>query len=141
MTFNIRKPIKALMTGLVVASLATVSFVAPAAAGVTFSLTFLPGNTQDANAMRAGLQMFSLINGLQNGANVRQFGFNNQAGINQNGFGNNGLIYQEGNGHTGTLQQNGNNNSYGIFQFGENTNANVVQNGYGQTGATFVFGF
>ncbi len=141
MTFNIHKPVKALMTGLVVASLASVAFVAPAAAGATFSLTFLPGNTEDAEAMRAGLQIFSLLNGLKNGANVRQHGFNNQAGINQFGYANNGLIYQEGNGHSANLQQNGNNNSYGIFQFGENTNANVVQNGYGQTGATFIFGF
>lgn len=141
MTFDIRKPLKVLMSGLVVATMASVSFIGPAAAAGSISLTFLPGNTQDANAMRAGLQIFSLINGLQNGANVRQYGFNNQAGIGQNGYGNNGLIYQEGNGHSANLQQNGYDNSYGIFQFGENTNANVTQNGYGQTGATFVFGF
>ena len=49
MTFDIHKPVKALMTGLVVATMASVSLVGPAAAGATFSLTFLPGNTQDAN--------------------------------------------------------------------------------------------
>jgi len=141
MTFDISTSVNALKKGLAVAALASLALVAPASAAGTFSFTILPGTTQEANAMRAGLQIFSLVNGLQNGANVVQNGFNNQAGIGQNGFGNNGLIYQEGRGHSANLQQNGYYNSYGIFQFGENTNANVVQNGYGQTGMTFVFGF
>ena len=141
MTISPRKTLKAIATGLMVATIASASLVAPATAGGSFSVTILPAAGEQADAMRAGMQIFQLINAMENGANISQNGLNNSAGIGQNGMGNNGLIYQEGEGHNATLNQTGNNNSYGIFQFGEDTDVDVSQFGNGQTGATFVFGF
>ncbi len=147
MTFKAPKFIKTAIIGLVAATMATTAIVAPATAGSntiggSFSITILPGNnTEEAQAMRAGMALFNIINGLENGAAIGQNGMNNSAGMQQNGFGNNGTIWQEGVGNSGTLQQNGNNNSYGIYQFGENTNVDVSQFGNNQTGATFIFGF
>ena len=133
---------KSIMTGLMVAAIGTASAVAPASAAGSFSLTILPAAGQDAEAMRAGMQIFNLINSAKtNGGVIRQNGFGNGAMMGQNGNGNFGTIWQEGNGHSGNLQQNGNGNAYGIYQFGENTNVDVNQFGHGQTGATFVFGF
>lgn len=133
---------KSIMTGLMVATIASASAVAPAAAAGSFSLTILPVAGEDADALRAGMQIFNLLNGAKtNGGVIRQTGFGNGAQMGQNGSGNFGTIWQEGNGHSGNLQQNGNDNAFGIYQFGENTNANVNQYGNGQTGATFIFGF
>jgi Curlin associated repeat len=136
-----RKSLKTILTGLAFAAMTLTSLAAPASAAGSISLTILPGTAQDAQAMRAGMQIFSLLNAMESGASVSQNGMNNLAGIGQNGTGNNGIIYQEGNGHSANLQQTGNNNSYGIFQFGEDTNVDVSQYGNDQTGATFIFGF
>ncbi len=132
---------KTLVAGLTAATIASMSFVAPASAGGSLSIDLQPQNARQANAMRIGLGIYALINEAQNGGSIRQRGNNNRAGLAQNGGGNQGIIHQEGAGHTGTLNQTGNGNSYGLFQFGKNTNANVNQYGNGGTGATFVFGW
>ena len=141
------KFVKTLMAGIVAASIATSMLVVPVMAGPnniggSFSITILPGNnTEEAQALRAGMALFNIINSLENGAAVRQNGINNSAGMQQNGLGNFGTIWQEGVGNRGTLRQKGNNNAYGIYQFGENTNVDISQFGNNQTGATFIFGF
>ncbi|MCI5077393.1 curlin [Oricola sp.] len=134
-------PRNAIIAGLTAAVIATAGFSAPAHAGGQIAIDIVPGSPEEAEAMRTGLQIYGIINGLQNGANINQLGLGNMAGIGQNGSGNYGVVHQQGNGHSGTLQQNGNNNAYGVFQFGENTNANVTQNGNNGTGATLVFGW
>ena len=141
------KIVKYAMAGAVALTMAASTMVTPALAspaniGGSFSLTILPGNnTEEAQALRAGMLLFNIINSLENGAAVRQRGVNNSAGMRQNGLGNFGTIWQEGVGNRGVLQQNGNNNAYGIYQFGRNTDVDVSQFGNNQTGATFVFGF
>jgi hypothetical protein len=141
MSIKTKKIFKSIMASVMVATIASASLVAPAAAAGSFSLTLLPGNTKDAQAMRAGMQIFNLIQAIEADGSINQNGMNNVAGLKQGGNGNFGTIWQEGNGHHGTLNQQGNNNSYGIYQFGENTNVDVSQYGNSQTGATFIFGF
>jgi hypothetical protein len=136
-----QKTLKTLSATLIAATIGAASFSLPAAAGGSVSFTYLPTNQQDAQALQAGLQIYGLVNAIQNGGSIQQFGMNNAAGLGQYGSGNLGIIHQEGNGHNGTLNQYGNNNAYGLFQFGNNTNANVGQYGNGQSGATFVFGW
>lgn len=114
---------------------------APALAGGSFAITLVPSDADEANAMRAGLAMYSLIQGIEANGGITQNGMNNVAGILQGGSGNSAVIHQEGNGHHGTIDQQGNNNAYGLFQFGENTNADISQYGNGQTGTTIVFGW
>lgn len=86
---------------------------------------------KDARALRTGLAIFGVIQGLKNQARVRQNGNNNAGGIAQNGFGNGALLVQEGNGHTGTITQNGNGNGCALLQFGKNTNGSCNQSGNG----------
>lgn len=131
---------KTLMASLVVATLGTTAMTVPAAAGGSLSITVLPGNAKDEQAMRAGLGIYALVQGIQNGS-IKQKGHGNKAGLAQNGKGNLGIVHQEGNGHNGSLQQNGNGNAFGLFQFGKNTNGHATQNGNGKTGATFQFGW
>jgi hypothetical protein len=114
---------------------------APALAGGSISVDIKPTNQEQADAMRAGLQIYSIVKGVEDGSLIEQLGNGNSAGLAQIGSGNVGVIHQEGNGHNGTIQQNGNGNSHGLFQFGENTDGHVVQNGDGQSGLTFQFGF
>ena len=142
MTSKSRKSVKTIVATLIVATLASTSFVAPAIAGGSFSLSIAAANnSEEAEALRAGMALYSIFNAVQGGAIVSQNGFNNMAGIGQNGWGNQGIVHQEGNGHVGTIQRNGNNNAYGLFQFGEDTNVQANQFGNGNTGATFVFGW
>lgn len=133
--------LKTLTTGLVAATIATAGLTVPAAAGGSVSLSFTPSNQREAAALRTGLGVYSVIQGVRNGASVRQIGRDNFAGLAQNGSRNTGLIHQRGDGHSASLEQNGNGNSHGIFQFGRGTGANVVQNGNGRTGATVQFGW
>ena len=134
-------PRKTIFASLAAAFIATAAFAAPAQAGGQVAIDIQPNSPEQEQAMRAGLMIYGIVNGLQNGANIEQNGLNNLAGIAQNGSGNYGVVHQDGNGHSGTLQQNGNGNAYGVFQFGENTDADVVQNGNGETGATVVIGW
>jgi hypothetical protein len=130
-----------LTASLVALTIGSACLTAPAAAGGSVSIHYAPANSQNANALQTGLQLYSLYNGVKNGASVKQRGRNNAAGIGQNGYGNVGIIHQKGSGHTGTLQQDGNHNAYGLFQFGKNTGAHVVQNGNRQAGTTVQFGW
>ncbi|WP_346913300.1 curlin [uncultured Roseibium sp.] len=126
---------------LTAATIATFVSIGSAFAGGSFSINIAPTDADQATAMRAGLAMYSVFNGIKQGGGIKQNGFGNMAGVLQNGLGNNAVVHQQGNGHNGTIQQNGNNNSYGLFQFGQGTDAHIAQNGNGQTGATFQFGW
>lgn len=134
------KLIKTAAASLVALTVATAGLTVPASAGGSVSFHIAPGNARDAQALRAGLQMYSLYNGIKNGG-IKQRGSGNVAGLLQNGGGNLGIVHQDGNGHNGTVQQNGNRNAYGLFQFGRNTSGHAVQNGNGRTGATIQFGW
>jgi hypothetical protein len=134
------KTLKTLSAGIVAATIATTALIAPAAAGGSISFSVAPQNQEEADLMRAGMQIYSLIKGAKNG-HINQHGYNNSAGLGQYGYGNTGIVHQEGSGHSGTVQQHGNDNAYGLFQFGKNTSADVSQHGHGQTGATFQFGW
>lgn len=112
----------------------------PAAAGGSVSIDFVPASQRDADAMRLGLGLYALYNGIKN-AGIKQRGRHNSAGLAQQGSGNFGVVHQEGRGHNGTVTQNGNCNAYGLFQFGRNTSSNIVQNGNCRTGARFQFGW
>ena len=136
-----RTPVKTVLATVAAVMIGSAALTAPAEAGGSISLTLTPKNQKQENAMKAGLLIYGVVNHVQNGGSIKQFGQNNMAGIAQNGGGNFGVVHQEGDGHVGTLQQNGNGNAYGIFQFGKNTNDNVVQNGNGGTGTTFSFGW
>ncbi|NMG39122.1 curlin [Chelativorans sp. ZYF759] len=107
----------------------------------SFSISINPTNAEEERLMRAGLGIYSLVQGVRSASQIRQHGANNSAGIAQHGRNNGAIVHQEGRGHNGTVQQNGNNNRYGLFQFGRGTNGHVVQNGNGGTGATFQFGW
>lgn len=126
---------------LAAGTLASLISVAPAFAGGSLSITLLPTNQEQDNVMRAGLAMYSIVNGIQKGGGIKQKGFGNAAGVLQNGFGNHAVVHQEGNGHNGSVRQNGHNNAHGLFQFGQGTDGHVVQNGNGRTGTTFQFGW
>ncbi len=128
-----------------IASLAAAAILAsilgtPAHAGGSVSVSYHPTDPQHAQALGAGLRIYGLVKGLQNGS-ITQNGIGNAAGLAQNGAGNFGVVHQHGNGHEGTVQQNGNGNAYGLFQFGQNTSGHAVQNGNGQSGATFQYGW
>ena len=135
----IRTTLIALLASAALAS-GSAALTAPAHAGGSISIGITPTDPEHAQAMAAGMQIYSLINGAKNGT-IQQNGFGNMAGIGQNGSGNTGIIVQEGDGHNGTIEQNGNNNTCGLFQFGENTDGQCLQNGDGQTSATVQFGW
>jgi predicted secreted protein len=120
---------------------ASMSAALPAAAQNALSLTLNATNAEEANAIRSGLTLFSLVQGAQSGAFVNQNGSLNGGAIAQvaNG-GSVGVIHQDGNGHNATLDQQGTNQAHGIFQFGNGADANVVQTANGQAGLTFQFG-
>lgn len=128
-------------TACLAGALTATMLAAPAHAGGSVAFTLTPTSAQDAQAMRAGLTIYSLVNGFSSGSGITQNGFANIAGLAQNGTGNVGVVHQQGSGHSGTLTQNGNGNAHGLFQFGSGSGANVVQNGNGDTGATFAFGW
>ncbi len=130
-----------LKAALAAATLGFATIAAPAHAGGSVSVTVAPTNADEAQAMRAGLAIYSVVNGFSGGSGIRQVGFGNAAGLAQNGGGNVGIVHQQGSGHNGTLSQNGSGNAHGLFQFGRNTDSHVARNGNGGTGATFVFGW
>jgi len=130
----------AIKSAIVAITVALSAIAAPAYAGGYISFDVQPRNAEEAAAMRAGLGIYAIANGIKNGS-IKQKGFGNVAGLLQNGSGNLGIVHQQGNGHNGTLVQNGNGNSYGLFQFGKNSDGHVVQNGNGGTGATFQWGW
>ena len=120
---------------------ATTAIAAPAMAGGTISFEVEAKNADEANAIRAGLTMYQIVNDIQTNGHISQNGINNVAALAQGGSGNTGVIHQEGNNHDASLQQAGTNNSYGVFQFGDGANGNVQQNGNGEAGLLFQIGF
>jgi hypothetical protein len=136
----IRKTLTTIMASVLAVAIGSAALTVPALAGGSISIGYAPTDPDEARALSAGMQIYSLVNGLKNGS-ISQNGFGNIGGIAQNGSGNNGILVQEGNGHNGTIEQNGNNNSCGLFQFGENTDGSCVQNGDGQAAATVQFGW
>lgn len=132
-----RKTLKAALAAIMIG---TASLTAPAFAGGQISINLAPADADQEKAMRMGLGMYALFNGIKNGG-ITQNGNGNAAGLMQNGSGNLGVVHQEGDGHNGTLVQNGNGNACGLFQFGKNTNGHVQQNGNGGTCATLQFGW
>lgn len=133
--------LSAMKTTFAAVAFTTAAFAAPAHAGGSVAFTVTPTNANEAQAMRAGLAIYSLVNGFSSGSGITQSGFANAAGLAQNGGGNVGVVHQQGSGHNGTLTQNGNGNAHGLFQFGNGSTSHVVQNGNGGTGATFAFGW
>lgn len=136
-----RNTLGKIAAGLLATTIGLAALPAPASAGGTFSIDVSPGSSGSEQAMRTGLQLYSMYNAIESGAGIRQRGHGNSAGIEQNGRRNSGIVHQEGRGHNGTLRQNGNGNSYGLFQFGRDTDGHVEQRGNGGTGATFQFGW
>ena len=130
---------KTLTAALAAAMIGTASLTVPATAG-QISINLTPADAEQEKAMRMGLGMYALFNGIKNGG-ITQHGTGNAAGLMQNGSGNLGVVHQEGEGHVGTLEQNGNGNACGLFQFGKNTEGHVQQNGNGGTCASFQFGW
>ena len=89
---------------------------------------------EEAQAVREGYFLYSLIKGFKNRAHVNQRGSANGAAIAQHGDNNAAEVFQRGSGHSAAITQNGSNNLFGIFQFGRNTHRTVTQTGNGQTG-------
>lgn len=126
------------LASIVVVMVAAGAVATPGMAGQV-SINLAPANASQQHMMQAGLGIYALVNGIQNGS-ISQNGLNNVAGLMQGGGNNLGVVHQDGNGHNGSLNQQNGNNSYGLFQFGNGTNAHVNQYG-GQTGLGFVFGW
>ena len=59
--------------------------MAPAHAGGSFSLSIAPRDARSDDAIRTGLQIYSLFNDIRGGASVRQKGNRNSAGLRQDG--------------------------------------------------------
>lgn len=132
---------KTAIATVLAAALAGPMLVVPAQAGGSVSISVSPGSRDGDQAIRTGLALYQIYNGIKSGGSIKQDGRKNTAGLAQNGRGNTGIIHQKGTGHTGTITQDGSRNAYGLFQFGRNTSANVMQNGSGSSGATLQFGW
>lgn len=130
-----RTLIKFVASALTVAALS-----APALAGGQVSLTVTPTDPEAAQAMRTGIGLVSIFQGLSQDGGISQNGMNNMAGLFQNGSNNQGLLIQDGNNQNGQIIQNGDNNSCALIQLGEGTDGQCVQNG-DETSATVQFGF
>ncbi len=113
---------------------------APAAAGGTITWGYTAKNESEARRMRAGLAIYSLLNGKRGNAQVNQNGDNNSAGILQGGRNNTAIVHQEGRDHSGSIAQGGDNNACGLFQYGRGANGHVRQSG-GQTCVVIQRGF
>lgn len=137
------RKLSAALAATLIALGATPALTGAAEAGSrgSFSISVSPTNAEEERLMRAGLGIYSLVQGVRSASQIRQHGTANSAGIAQHGRNNGAIVHQEGRGHNGTIQQHGNNNRYGLFQFGRGTTGHVVQNGNGGTGATFQFGW
>ena len=106
----------------------------------TLSYTWTPRTAGEADALRAGLMLYSLRENLRNGGTVRQWGSDNFASLSQSGSGNFGTVLQRGDGHDAILEQNGGGNAHAIIQAGRGAEAEVVQRG-GEIGATIQLGY
>ncbi len=104
------------------------------------SITITPRGEQ-AEVIRGGLQLYSLIKSAKNRAKVNQRGEGNAAAIAQRGNGNTAQVFQRGRGHEAVVEQTGNSNWLGVFQFGRNTRSTVAQTGNGKSGLVFQGGW
>jgi len=120
---------KRILTAATVAMAALTA--APVIAGQTLTFGYHAKNQKEADAMRAGLAIYTLVNDIHTNGHVTQNGFNNAAGIAQGGGNNRAFIHQNGRNHNGSITQMGGNNSCGLFQFGNGANGHVRQNGGG----------
>ena len=118
---------KRILTALTLAI--STALAAPAMAGGTISFSINASNAEEANAIRAGLTLYQIVNDIDTNGHISQNGVNNIAALAQGGSGNIGIIHQEGNNHDATLVQQNGNNSCGVFQFGTSATANVQQSG------------
>lgn len=112
----------------------------PVLAGQTLTFGYTAKTQEEAEAMRAGLAIYSLVNDIHTNGHVTQNGVNNAAGIVQGGGRNRAIIHQDGNNHNGSIYQTGGNNSCGLFQFGNGATGHVRQSG-GQTCIVIQHGF
>lgn len=122
-------------------SLVLLLALVPVAAGAeTLSATWAPRTARQADALRTGLALYSLREGLRNGGTVRQWGRDNLAALSQSGTGNWGGVVQRGRGHSATLEQSGTGNAHAILQAGRGAEAAVSQRG-GEIGLTLQLGY
>ena len=127
-------------TSIIVAAVAA-CLAAPALAGGSVSLSINAANSRDAQALRAGLVLYGIVQDIQSNGHVTQRGLGNAAALAQSGGGHLGVIHQDGFGHDGSLTQVGRGNAFGLFQFGRDTSGHVVQTGRGQSGVTIQYGW
>ncbi len=118
---------KRILTALTLTAAAAIA--TPALAGGTVTFGYTAKNKDEANAMRAGLAIYSLARDIHTNGHVTQNGVANAAGIVQGGGNNKAIIHQDGNNHNGSITQLNGNNSCGLFQFGNGANGQVQQNG------------
>ncbi len=111
-----------------------------AAPAETLTTTWTPRTEAQTDALRAGLALHALREGVRNGATVRQRGRDNLAALRQSGSGNRAGIYQRGAGHSAILDQTGAGNAHVILQAGRNAEAQVSQRG-GEFGVTVQLGY
>jgi hypothetical protein len=135
-----------LTAAALIAATAAIGAVLPAPAlasmGGTLSIELTPGSEDERRAMRAGLAIYAIAQGIRSSGHVHQNGHGNGAALRQlAGGGSVGLIHQDGNGHSASLDQQGTGQSYGIFQFGNGANGHVTQTGHGDTGVLIQFGW
>lgn len=112
----------------------------PVLAGGQVGVTLDPGSPEGDVALRTGLLVYGLANGMTGNGHIQQNGNGNAGGLLQGGAGNLGIVHQDGDGHQGTLQQDGGGNAHGLFQFGRGADGHVSQSG-GESGLTLQYGF
>ena len=89
---------------------------------------------RDAEVIREGYDIYSMLRHRKNRATIDQKGTGNGAAIAQHGDNNAAEIFQRGDNHSATVTQTGRNNLFGVFQFGRGTRETATQTGTGQTG-------
>lgn len=115
----------------------------PAKAG-SIGFTVSPKG-EDAEALRTGLELYSVVRSLQkskkNRAKIQQYGDGNGAAISQRGQNNWAHVFQRGRGNSGSISQNGDDNAFALVQLGKRNNTQVTQNGNGNAGLRFEWGW
>ena len=128
------------LTKFLASVLTVAALTVPAFAEGQISLTVTPTDPEAAEAMKTGIALASIFQGLSKDGGISQNGMNNFGGLFQNGSNNQGLLIQDGDNHNGQIVQNGDNNSCALIQLGEGTDGQCVQNG-DDTSATVQIGF
>ncbi len=105
------------------------------ARGTNVTLKLSPQG-READVVRDGFQLYSMIKGWKrqpNRANVDQRGSGNGVAIGQHGDSNVANVVQRGNDHSATITQNGQGNWLSLFQFGRRARSDIAQTGNGKT--------